>query len=421
MASAGGNLNLAISCCSLPETAVQFLQGLDDDISGATTSKFAGDITHSSTATKGGKLTPLIRALDAGVTDLGVLGRADEKLTVVRDLWQALSSSLCGEGENNVSQLSWNQLISLGPENKGSNLLLFSKKVEIRIWETADGIQNKLVGKVGDVDSVCATANPLLILRPFSTPVGDESVAAVTHENLFLRIWMRLFRPSVVTGFQLATANGPLMQEPMLGVCFFIDSIDVTLCELPKDLIEDIAVLQGGALPSSYYPSIMAGQLIPDVRDALKVAMLKCPLRVVEPIFSCSVQCDQTKLGNLYAVLSKRRGDVTKEDVIEGTSMFVLSASLPVASSFGFTQELLKQTSGMAVTPQLIFSHWTTMSLDPFWKPVTQDELEELGGQTVGPNIARNFINDVRKRKGLPLEEKLVVSAEKQRNLTKMK
>jgi ribosome assembly protein 1 len=125
--------------------------------------------------------------------------------------------------------------------------------------------------------------------------------------------------------------------------------------------------------------------------------------------------------GNLYAVLSRRRGEVTSEDVIEGTNLFVLSAYLPVASSFGFATELLKRTSGNAVTPQLIFSHWSTMALDPFWKPTTLEELEDLGGQAVVPNNARSYINDVRRRKGLPLEEKVVVSAEKQRTLTKNK
>ena len=44
------------------------------------------------------------------------------------------------------------------------------------------------------------------------------------------------------------------------------------------------------------------------------------------------------QLGNLYAVLSKRRGRVTKEDIIDGTSLFLLSATLPVAESFGFAQ-----------------------------------------------------------------------------------
>lgn len=120
-------------------------------------------------------------------------------------------------------------------------------------------------------------------------------------------------------------------------------------------------------------------------------------------------------------MLAKRRGDVTHEDIIEGTSLFLLSAMLPVSNSFGFAQELLKKTSGKAVTPQLVFSHWGTISLDPFWKPTTGVELEDHGGQAVVPNVGRNFINDVRKRKGLPLEEKIVVAAEKQRNLTKNK
>jgi ribosome assembly protein 1 len=127
------------------------------------------------------------------------------------------------------------------------------------------------------------------------------------------------------------------------------------------------------------------------------------------------------EIGNLYAVLSRRRGEVTKEDIIEGTSLFILSARLPVANSFGFAQELLKKTSGKAVTPQLMFSNWNFVPVDPFWKPTTDDELEDYGGQTLVPNVARNFINDVRRRKGLPLEEKIVVSAEKQRTLTKMK
>ena len=42
----------------------------------------------------------------------------------------------------------------------------------------------------------------------------------------------------------------------------------------------------------------------------------------------------------------------------EGTSLFLLSATLPVAESFGFAQQLLKKTSGNATAPQLVFSHW---------------------------------------------------------------
>ena len=148
---------------------------------------------------------------------------------------------------------------------------------------------------------------------------------------------------------------------------------------------------------------------------------LSLPVRLVEPIYSCELQCDQNQLGNLYGVLSKRRGTIVDEDIIEGTSLFLLSATLPVAESFGFAQELLEKTSGNAISPQLTFSHWEVLKIDPFWKPTTEDELEEFGTQAAEPNLARTYIDKVRRRKGLPVEEKIVNDAEKQRTHSKKK
>lgn len=34
-----------------------------------------------------------------------------------------------------------------------------------------------------------------------------------------------------------------------------------------------------------------------------------------------SLQCDQLQLGNMYAVLSKRRGRVVDEDLVDGTQV----------------------------------------------------------------------------------------------------
>lgn len=58
------------------------------------------------------------------------------------------------------------------------------------------------------------------------------------------------------------------------------------------------------------------------------------------------------------------------------------------------------------------------MKVDPFFVPVTEEEREEFGeeGQGVGaPNLARRLIDAVRRRKGLPVEEKVVEAATKQR------
>lgn len=129
-------------------------------------------------------------------------------------------------------------------------------------------------------------------------------------------------------------------------------------------------------------------------------------------------------MGKLYAVLSKRRADVLCDDMLEGTQTYVITANLPVAESFGFAEDLRKQTSGAAASPQLLFSHWQLIEDDPFFVPSTDKEREEFGdtvyeGQI--KNIARQYMEAVRVRKGLPVEKKIVVHAEKQRNLSRKK
>jgi hypothetical protein len=183
-------------------------------------------------------------------------------------------------------------------------------------------------------------------------------------------VWSRL-HSSVVAGFQSACASGPLMQEPLHGVVFTVDAVRVSLgacltCaggdeELQqfltslsaaptrvtqdKDSItvseteispEDIALeMSHNSQYSSHSANavnsgvaIYSGQLISDVIDALKLSLLSNQLRIVEPLFACELQCDQSQLGNLYAVLSKRRGQVVKEDIIEGTTIFLLTGNI---------------------------------------------------------------------------------------------
>lgn len=242
-----------------------------------------------------------------------------------------------------------------------------------------------------------------------------------------------------MSGFQMLTASGPLMQEPLQGVCFSIEKVEISarVAGLEEEELRTVAAWHGerasstggvdGEEPEEEKVSQQAmmfstGQLISDVRDSLRLCMLGCALRLVEPIYKCSLQCDQLQLGGLYGVLSRRRGEVTDEDIIEGTSLFVLTVSLPVANSFGFAQELLQKTSGSGTAPQLFFSHWYVNDLDPFWKPTTSEEQEEHGTDgSVEHNLSRSFIDGVRRRKGLVVEEKLVASAEKQRTLTKNK
>lgn len=140
----------------------------------------------------------------------------------------------------------------------------------------------------------------------------------------------------------------------------------------------------------------------------------------------------------MFAVLRRRYGRVIREDFREGENIFVISARLPVIESFGLSAEIRKRTSGTVNLPQLRPGGWELLDIDPLQKINTEkqrksksckvhddfndhhppDEEDECIGQ-----IARiqKYIRDVRKRKGLPLNEQLVISAEKQRTLKKNK
>jgi ribosome assembly protein 1 len=332
---------------------------------------------------------------------------SDESVT---RFWTALTTSLTSASRDpcfeecaleNTTPLQ-KRVIAFGPNSDGPNMLLISSSCKM---------------------TICGAAS-------LSAGTKDNTVDTFLFSASFAKVWER-FHSAITTGFQLLSASGPLMQEPLYGVCFVIENIKIT-ARCSGLLTSDIEMLQNdigsGDISNIELPelsesvSISTGQLISEIKDAFSLSLLSAPLRIVEPIFKCTLQCDQGQLGNLYSVLSRRRGEATDTDIIEGTQLFIVSAILPVASSFGFSQELLKKTSGSATAPQLLFSHWQLLQDDPFWKPTTDAELEDFGSiGSTERNICRQFIETVRKRKGLPVEEKLVIHAEKQRNISKNK
>ncbi len=63
-------------------------------------------------------------------------------------------------------------------------------------------------------------------------------------------------------------------------------------------------------------------------------------------MYTCDITVKADVLGKMYAVLNKRQGKIVKENMIEGSSSFVVTAHLPVVESFDFANEIRKQTSG---------------------------------------------------------------------------
>ena len=217
---------------------------------------------------------------------------------------------------------------------------------------------------------------------------------------------------SLLSGFQLATAAGPLCEEPMWGLAFVIEA--------------RISPLEGqlsNELETCYQPleqyGIFTGQVMNTVKDACRTAVIKKKPRIVEAMYFCELNTPTEYLGPMYAVLSRRRARVLKEEMREGSPLFTVHAYLPVSESFGFAAELRRWTSG-ASSALLVLSHWEALPEDPFFVPKTEEEMEEFGdGSSVLHNTARKLIDAVRRQKGLPVEEKVVQHATKQRTLAR--
>ncbi|KAL6191992.1 hypothetical protein ACLB2K_038380 [Fragaria x ananassa] len=149
------------------------------------------------------------------------------------------------------------------------------------------------------------------------------------------------------------------------------------------------------------------------VKDACRAAVLQKQPRLVEAMYFCELITPTEQLGNMYAALGRRRTKVFKEEMQEGSPLFTVHAYVPVSESFGFAEDLRRWTAG-AASAHLVLSHWEALV------PKTDEEREEFGdGSSVPPNTARKLINAVRKQKGLPVEEKVVQHAAKQRTLAR--
>ncbi|KAG1959572.1 elongation factor-like GTPase [Pimephales promelas] len=205
--------------------------------------------------------------------------------------------------------------------------------------------------------------------------LGREKEIEKAETNAF-----RDFDNSIVSGFQLATLSGPMCEEPLMGVCFSVESWDMKISTplTQKDSIEEESHLQsqigeysdvsststnrsrsraetaGGSL-DCYGP--FSGQLIAAMKETCRYAFQAKPQRLMAAMYTCEIMATAEVLGRVYAVLSKREGRVLQEEMKEGTDMFIIKAVLPVAESFGFADEIRKRTSGLA-SPQLVFSHW---------------------------------------------------------------
>ncbi|KAH8104488.1 translation elongation factor 2 [Cristinia sonorae] len=240
----------------------------------------------------------------------------------------------------------------------------------------------------------------LLDGRP-ETPRGEERKENASGGDADQLIYE--FEKHIETGFQLATFQGPLCAEPVEGLAYFLESLEVDVQGIEEE-------------QSHNRMAQVTGSFISAVRDACRNGLLDWSPRLMLAMYECDIQASTDVLGKVYGVVAKRRGRIVAEEMKEGTSFFTVRALLPVVESFGFADDIRKRTSG-AASPQLIFSGYELLDEDPFWVPTTEEELEDLGEKADRSNVAKGYMDGVRERKGMFVDRKIVEFAEKQRTL----
>ncbi|KAI9715948.1 MAG: Elongation factor 2 [Chrysothrix sp. TS-e1954] len=175
--------------------------------------------------------------------------------------------------------------------------------------------------------------------------------------------YLNEIKDSVVSGFQWASKEGPVCEEPMRAIRFNI--MDVTL--------HADAIHRGG------------GQIIPTTRRVLYAATLLAQPGILEPVFLVEIQVPEQAMGGIYSVLTRKRGHVFTEEQRPGTPLFLVKAYLPVNESFGFNADLRQATSGQAF-PTLVFDHW---------------QILPGGSPTDKTTMPGKVVEETRKRKGI--------------------
>jgi elongation factor 2 len=164
-------------------------------------------------------------------------------------------------------------------------------------------------------------------------------------------------KETLISGYSWGIKEGPLAYEQIRGVKARIT--DISLHEDP--------VHRGPA------------QTMPMTRRALFAAFLSAQPTLLEPIQKITAKLPPELLGDVTSVITQKRGKVLSVDQ-KGHLMYV-TGEIPTAETFDLSETLRSATAGRAFWG-LEFARWS---------PVPASMLSQV-------------VQDVRKRKGLPLE-----------------
>ena len=346
-------------------------------------------------------VTEFLNKNSASIKKLHEERRAEEKDEQKGGTQESTTSDSADEEDDadNIGAVDSGNVLSLAEFRSQLQEAFMTSKVDREVWhEAIDKIASFGPRRTGanilfDATGLDACSR---ILREHPEELRDKAA----NDTLEARD----FADKIIYAFQLETLQGPLCNEPVQGIAVFLESVKFS----PSPDENTSARESLGRL---------TGEVIRTVRESIRTGFLDWSPRILLAMYSCEIQCSTEVLGRVYGVITRRRGRILSESMKEGTPFFTILALLPVAESFGFAAEIRQRTGGLA-SPQLRFEGFEALDEDPFWVPWTEEELEDLGETADRENVAKKYVDAVRRRKGLFVsDKKAATNAEKQKTL----
>jgi elongation factor 2 len=162
---------------------------------------------------------------------------------------------------------------------------------------------------------------------------------------------------SLVSGFHWACRTGPLCEQPVRG-------LKVNLMDAKVD-----------ASTKNREPK----EVMRAMSRAILGSFLTAHPLLVEPIYKVEITVPLQWLGKCTNIVTRNRGSI--RSTVQKGALAVIIGLVPVAETFGLSEELRSTTSGRAFW-QLIFDHWEKMP----------------------EKLATTTIQKLREKRGLPTE-----------------
>ena len=275
-------------------------------------------------------------------TEKGVDVITGSPIVVYREAIQKTSPEVEGKSPNKHNKFYF--VVSV-LDDKIYNVIKAGELPEIRIKKKDDTLVNKLV-ELG-----METKDAKNVREIYRGNILVDSTRGIVHIGEVIEL--------IADGFEQVMNEGPLAKEPGMKV-----RVDIMDCKLHED-----AIHRGPA------------QVLPAVRDAIREAMVLAKCSMFEPLQIIQIESPAETMGEISKLIGNKRGQMLEMEQVE--DHITIKAKLPVAEMFGFTSDLRSATSGRG----------NYFIIDQVFEKVPEE-------------LQQKVITNIRKRKGLSIEQK---------------